>query len=241
MSINAIHSTTSACATNSSLLTDKIQSQKANPTKWLDAMSQSFMKDKDTNGDSALSSQELPGLSADAFKALDTNGDGKLSLDELKAAMQKALDEMIQAMSSSTPQQSVSALQNTPEGQLMEILRAGAHHHHRGTSVKGLDAMLQNLISSKDTNGDGSLSSLELSGLSQDAFSVLDANGDGQLTQVEIKAAVQKLTNAMKQTFETNSVLQAMASLQNTPEGQLTRILLNETASGGAAGLNLSA
>jgi len=100
------------------------------PTKMLDSMTQRFIKKSDGDGDGMLSSQELSGLSSDAFKALDTNGDGKLSPDEIKSALQKALDQMKQAFSSNDPQQAIDALKNTPEGQLMALMRPGRHHHH---------------------------------------------------------------------------------------------------------------
>ena len=41
----------------------------------------------DTNGDSALSLDEIQAVHARMFKYADTNGDGKLTLDEMKAFM----------------------------------------------------------------------------------------------------------------------------------------------------------
>ena len=123
---------TSAIGSISSLYS-KSTSTQFDPAKMLDAMAQRFLKKSDKDSDGMLSSQELSGLSADAFKALDTDGDGKLSADELKAAMQKAMDEMKQAMSSSDPQQAASALKDTPEGQLMQLMRSN-HHKHGGQS-----------------------------------------------------------------------------------------------------------
>ena len=119
---------TSAIGSISSLYSKNLPTQ-FDPAKMLDAMAQRFIKKSDKDGDGMLSSQELSGLSADAFKALDTDGDGKLSSDELKAAVKKAMDEMKQAMSSSDSQQAMSALKNTPEGQLMELMRPHRQHH----------------------------------------------------------------------------------------------------------------
>lgn len=41
----------------------------------------------DTNGDNALSLDEIQAVHARMFKYADTNGDGKLTLDEMKAFM----------------------------------------------------------------------------------------------------------------------------------------------------------
>lgn len=104
---------------------------KFDPAKMLEAMIRRFIKKTDGDGDGSLSSQELSGLSADAFKALDANEDGKLSADEIKSALQKALDQMKQALSSSDPRQALDALKDTPEGQLMQLMRPGKHHRHQ--------------------------------------------------------------------------------------------------------------
>ena len=93
------------------------------PAKMMADLVKRFLNKNDKDGDGMLSSQELSGLSADAFKALDTNGDGKLGSDEIKAAMQKAMDEMKQVMTGSDPQQAANVLKDTPEGQLMQLMR----------------------------------------------------------------------------------------------------------------------
>ena len=132
---------TSAIGSISSLYANNL-STRFDPAKMLDALTQRFVKKSDTDGDGMLSSQELSGLSADAFKALDTNGDGKLNSDEIKAAVQKAMDEIKQAMSSDDPQKAMSALKDTPEGQLMQLMRPD---HHRDD---GQDQNSQSQVSS---------------------------------------------------------------------------------------------
>lgn len=103
------------------------------PSKMMDAMVKRLVKKSDGDGDGTLSSSELSGLSADAFKSLDSDGDGKLSSDEIKTAVTKAMDEMKKAMSSDNPQQAMEALKDTPEGQLMQLMRPPRHQHGNGS------------------------------------------------------------------------------------------------------------
>jgi len=116
-------------------------------SKMMDAVIQRFLKKTDGDGDGKLSSQELSGLSSDAMTALDTDGDGKLSADEIKSALQKALDTMKQARSSDDPSGALQALRNSPEGQLMALVRPGRHHHEEssmgGQSSQGTAIFMQ--------------------------------------------------------------------------------------------------
>ena len=128
MSNSAVGSISGASAANPSTPPD--------PSTRLDAAVKRLLQKSDADGDGQRSAQELTGLSADAFKALDTNGDGKLSADELKTGMKKAMDEMKQARSSADPRQAISALQNTPEGQLMQQVRGHHHHRHHGVPAQ---------------------------------------------------------------------------------------------------------
>jgi len=98
--------------------------------------------------------------------------------------------------------------------------------------AKGFDSMISNFIKGADSDGDGSLSSSELSslGLSQDAFKSLDTNGDAKLSADEIKTAAKKQMDAMRSAFEANAstsgaTSQTVGDLQNTPEGQLMQAM----------------
>jgi len=93
---------------------------------------------------------------------------------------------------------------------------------------KMLDTMVTNFMSDSDTDGDGVLSSSELSGLSSDSFKTLDTDSSGSLSEDEIKAAAQKQMEAMKSAFESNSQQSASSvkeSLESTPEGELMSLM----------------
>lgn len=122
-SINAISNASSSSAV-----------RQFDPGKMLEAMVKRFVKKTDKDGDGSLSGQELSKLSTEAFTALDTDGDGKLSVDEIKSALQKAADQAKQALSSDDRETALAALKESPEGQLMQLMRAnGRHHHGQGT------------------------------------------------------------------------------------------------------------
>jgi len=133
------------------------------PAKMMEAMMQRFIKKSDTDGDGMLSSQEVSGLSSDAFKALDANGDGKLGADEIKSALQKAMDQMKQAFSSSDPQQTLSALKDSPEGQLMQLMRSQMRHHH-GQQSQGQTSSIQITINQTIYNISGTSGVSQTSG-----------------------------------------------------------------------------
>jgi hypothetical protein len=97
------------------------------------------------------------------------------------------------------------------------------------------DAMAKDVIGRNDANGDGSLSSDEISGLSTDDFAKLDASGDGTLGQDEIKTAVQTQMNALKQEFDANGpegVQKKLESMKDTPEGKLIQALIPQGPNG---------
>ncbi len=121
---------------------------KATPSNKMDAMIQRFLKKADSDGDGKLGSSELSGLSSDAMTALDTDGDGKLSKDEIKTAVQKAFDNIKQAMSSGGDSSALDAVRNSPEGQLMALMRPGKGHHQpkqaqEGQSQQGNSILIQ--------------------------------------------------------------------------------------------------
>ena len=115
MSVGAISSLSSTTGLNAI--------QQFDPEKMKDNMIKRFLQDNDTDGDGMLSTEELSGLSSEAFAALDTDGDGSLNTDEIKTAMETAMENMKQASSSMSREEAMSALSETPEGQLMELMR----------------------------------------------------------------------------------------------------------------------
>lgn len=120
-----------------------------NPSKMMDAMIQRFLKKTDEDGDGLVSSEELPGLSSDAMTALDTDGDGKLSADEIKSALQRALDTLKEARESGDVEGARQALKDSPEGQLMALMRPGRGHHApqavEGQSSQGTFIFVQSI------------------------------------------------------------------------------------------------
>lgn len=98
------------------------------PSKRMDSMVQRFLKKNDQDGDGKLSAQDLKGLSNDAMKALDTDGDGMLSADEIKSAIQNAMDKIKDAGKANGAAGAWQAIKDTPEGELMALMRPGRHH-----------------------------------------------------------------------------------------------------------------
>lgn len=102
--------------------------------------------------------------------------------------------------------------------------------------AKMLEEISSQFIKDSDKDGDGALSSSEVSGLSSDAFKTLDADGDGKLTQTEIKDAASQQMEAMRQEFETNGPEAAkakMEALKDTPAGQLMQLMMPKPPEGG--------
>jgi hypothetical protein len=96
----------------------------------------------------------------------------------------------------------------------------------QGDPAKRLDALIQRFLKKTDTDGNGTLSNQELSGLSSDDFSKLDSDGDGQISADEIKAAAQKLRDSFKQAVQNGQDPKSVfESLKDTPEGKLLGLL----------------
>ncbi|MCX6922812.1 MAG: hypothetical protein NT154_06310 [Verrucomicrobia bacterium] len=151
--------------------------QQFDPNKMMDAMVRRFMTKTDANDDGTLTSQELSALSLGTFKTLDTNWDGQLSSDEVKSALHKAKNEMRQARSGGEPQQAISAVKNTPEGQLLQLVQASRESQAQDLSSLASDILRAN-SGSQQTNA--LLSALlNISGLqsSDPLLSLLNTSG----------------------------------------------------------------
>ncbi|MDB5445575.1 MAG: calcium-binding protein [Phenylobacterium sp.] len=176
-----------ASATLASLLSLQ-QQQPAQPPSAGDLAS-ALIGQADTNGDGALSADEItsvlaqnggaaPGSDAvtSAIGKLDSNGDGKLSASELTAGLDT-------------------------------LRKAHGHHHHSQQAASSTD-LASKLLGKADTNGDGGLSADEISAQltakgasvsSQDltaAIGKLDTNGDGTLSGAELTAAIDAFRKA---------------------------------------------
>lgn len=89
--------------------------------------------------------------------------------------------------------------------------------------------MVNRFLTKNDSNGDGTLSSSELSGLSADAFSSIDTNGDGKLSPAELTAALQRQLDALTQAFQSggvSGVQDYLKSIQNTPQGEIIQAVM---------------
>lgn len=145
----------------------------------------------DTNGDGVVSQDEVDaalknaGSNADttkAFAAIDTDGDGKLSKDELTAAV---------------------------ANKIAEHHGHGHHHRHGGPSATdGAEMLLSSFDTDNDKSlslaevakalgtdaTDSNLSS---------AFGSLDSNGDGSLSSDELTSAIQARMDAALKAYTT--------------------------------------
>ena len=88
--------------------------------------------------------------------------------------------------------------------------------------------MVSDIISAKDTDGDGALT-IEETGLSEELFSQIDTDGDGLATQEELLAKIQEKMEEMKgkmgdvatgdsQTSDLDAIKQMMAEMGPPPE-----------------------
>jgi Ca2+-binding EF-hand superfamily protein len=130
---------------------------------------------KDTDSSGSLSASEL-GVSSSQVSEFDTDGDGVVSTAELTAGL-KAKREKMQAQMSNQMQQS---------GQ-MGMLQASMG---QSGDMSAMDTkMSQDILSDKDTNGDGVLSAEEL-GVSSSNLSKVDTDGDGSVSESELTASL---------------------------------------------------
>lgn len=217
----------------SGLSTLTTQNSQLDPAKMIESMTKKLFADKDSDSDGYLTSSDLSGLSTDAFNSLDTDGDGKLSTEEVTSALKTQADAMKKAMESGDTS-AMESLKSTAAGQLMEAARPKGPQGP--PPPKSADDMASEAITNNDTDGDGSLSSSELSGLSSESFSKLDTDGDGKLSQAELQAAIQTQTDSMKSIMESDdseeTKQQKLDALKNTAEGQLMQTLMKQADNG---------
>lgn len=132
MSISAIGGTTSsATAIDLRAVMGKMRGQRPDPAKMLEEMTKNFIQDKDQDGDGALSSSEISGLSAESFTKLDTDGNGVLNQSELveagrthMEAVRKSFESQASSGSSAASgmEAAIDSLSDTPEGELMKMM-----------------------------------------------------------------------------------------------------------------------
>lgn len=171
-------------------LTDLLSTQEDEKTSPFDKLAAELIKQADSNGDGALSSDEIQsamgggatssatdakGLSA-ALTKLDTNGDGKLGANELSAALEakRPSDGPGRARPSSADiaTKLISETDSNGDGALgLDEIKAALG----SDGAKASDTLTASM-SKLDTDGDGKLSAAELSA-ALDAFQTANRRG----------------------------------------------------------------
>lgn len=140
-----------------------------------------YIKDNDKDNDGKLTSDEVS-ISSAAFAALDKNGDGSVSLSEMETAL-SGDDDAIYAYykngGAKSGQQDVTT-------SLLEGTNTTSSNSSTYTYVK---MAAKAYISAYDKNGDGELSTSEVS-LASNAFNAIDANSNGSLSLSELQNAL---------------------------------------------------
>jgi Ca2+-binding EF-hand superfamily protein len=130
---------------------------------------------KDANGDNALSIKEL-GVGEDAFSRIDKNGDGKADKFELIIAAHNLAKEVNEKANQGVPVNVFDRIDKNGDGDADKV-ELGTSDNNRAHAV---NEGANQLLSKKDTNGDGVLNTGEL-GVPEKAFNRIDKNGDGQI------------------------------------------------------------
>jgi len=156
-----------------------------------------------------MGSMQPPGASdiaSSIIKNLDTNGDGVLSASDSSAS--GATAKIIQAADANgdgkvTMEELTAYISKQQQGMMGKM---HSHHHH------GAGNMANSIMAAFDTNGDGVLSTSEVSASGADATMIqaADANGDGQVTMDELVAY---LSNKQAQSGQTNQGSSTLSNL----------------------------
>ena len=140
-------------------------------------VSADIFKAKDTDSSGTLSADEL-GVTQSNVAEFDTDGDGAVSSAELTAGLKAKREKMQASMQN----------QMLQDGQ-MGMLQASMGGM-QGMDMGKMDTkMSQDIISEKDTDGDGVLSAEEL-GVSAANLSKVDTDGDGSVSESELTASL---------------------------------------------------
>jgi len=138
-------------------------------------MAEFLIKQKDTDGDGALSASEL-GAQGDMFSEIDSDGNGSLTLEELTTdAENRRADMERQGFSPGMP----------PSGLM-------------GMGQMSASDMASSLLENSDEDGDSMLSVSETK-FSKDEFSGIDSDGDGKLSLDELTSDAEKRISEMAQ------------------------------------------
>lgn len=153
-----------------SISTRNSSTQSTDRSEMTQKLAEELMSKADTDGDGSLSLSELDDNS-DLMTAGDTDGDGQLSESELVSLMNKM------------------APQGPPPGMTGADGSSDSSDGTQPSEDEMVAKMASDMISSKDSDGDGSLSASEL-GVDSDTFSKLDTNGDGVVSSDELSTGL---------------------------------------------------
>lgn len=148
-----------------------------------------YIKDNDKDGDKCLSADEVS-ISAEAYAKLDADSDGKLSLAEMKESLAGQDDAIFQYYKNG------GATADTPD--ITSTLLSNTSASNASGTYSSLAA--KRYLSDKDKNGDGLLSSDEVS-LSAEIFSSMDKNSDGKVSRAELQSVLSGQENTIKRYY----------------------------------------
>ena len=166
-----------------------------------------FISKKDTNGDNALTIKEL-GIGEEAFGRIDKNGDGQADKFELIMAAQKLANG---AGESDKPINIFDRIDKDGDGKVDKVGLDIADH----SRADAVNEKLNQLLSKKDTNGNGSLDAGEL-GVPEVAFKRIDKNGDGQVGIGELNIDARNKIAARNRVDAVNERISHLLSKKDT-------------------------
>ena len=169
-----------------------------------------FISKKDTNGDNALTIKEL-GIGKDIFDRIDKNSDGQVDKFELVMAAHKRAKDMLDAGKSDVPINIFDKIDKDGDGKVDKV-GLDIADHNRSDAV---DETLNQLLSKKDTNGDGLLNIGEL-GVPEVAFKRIDKNGDGQVGIGELNIDARNKIAANNRAHAVNERISHLLSKKDT-------------------------
>lgn len=150
-----------------------------------------YIKENDKDGDKCLSADEVS-LSAAAYAKLDADKDGKVTLEEMKKSLAGQDNAIFQYYKNG------GATAETPDITSALLTKSNADSTAAGT-YSSLAA--NRYMKEKDKNGDGVLSSDEVS-LDASVFSKLDKNNDGKVTKAELQSVLSNQDSAIKKYYK---------------------------------------
>lgn len=148
-----------------------------------------YIKDNDKDGDKSLSADEVS-ISAEAYAKLDADKDGKVTLAEMKKSLAGQDDAIFQYYKNG------GATADTPDITSTLLSNSGT------SNASGTYSTLatKRYLADKDKNGDGVLSSDEVS-LSAEIFSTMDKNSDGKVSKAELQSVLSGQEGAIKKYY----------------------------------------